>query len=556
MSKIKISFFRTENQGDELQHKIQTIVLPYLSELGLECEKFSIVCNGTNIDFLNALSHDDIVIFDGSIEKDENGNWDSNYAAATLNSNISPNIKVVSRTQLPINFVPRCTNVPLLGDEKTIVVDGDVQRVKTYTNDDIIEWLKKDLLKMFQDGLLPFPSQYKLDENLNFSLSMNGRQALELVEKNRNIQSQLLDDLSLPRRGGAFISYLSYYDKNAINEKTVHSLIEHIKNKHKNDNYPVTWYSEGAIVSEFLTEQRRWEIVSFVERRIREIDEFYIFLTEPNPEGAPAYFDSWWTQGEIIALMYMKFSGAPLPKIFVYDPQNDRIDEKEDSFIPDLDEETAKEIARYFSNSDALSRGDENTAAMRRLRLYPKPLLKIHAKAMASVADLFLPEPMAKTLKDTTYESIHQSAHSHVYDKSFTRTHIAVCPRCCQRRPAMTIDDFANSDTIWSFILTNTFNKRLDKQTKRALQQRGFHSIMKRKFKWPWQRQKIDMQEIEQRGYWQCPTCGLKKQVKKNKNNAYFFYWPIRYGNRRTGPDGRIIEEIVPWEFVNQSSKK
>ena len=118
-----------------------------------EEKKFSLdlrpsIFDGTQYDMMKAVLESDVVIFDASVEIDKISGYDSNYEAATANPIADDRILVVSRTKLPINFVPIRSNIPILGEEEKIEVKGVRQSKYSYSNEEIIRWVKEELSEM------------------------------------------------------------------------------------------------------------------------------------------------------------------------------------------------------------------------------------------------------------------------------------------------------------------------------------------------------------------------------------------------------------------------
>jgi len=301
------------------------------------------------------------------------------------------------------------------------------------------------------------------------------------------------------------------------------------------------FYADGDISKEFMTEQRRWEVVSFVDRRLREVEEVWIFNSYPaentDPKTVSAYLDSWWTQGEILALMYIK-AGSPkdLPgKIFVFDPHTGKAEEKGADFIPDLDDGLLQEIARYYSNSDSLSSGNESMGNMRLLRntngilrrLAFYQMKKIQRKMFSSDSE------MSKIADQITYDSYLKSIKSHVYDLSFTANRVAACPNCQCKQVRM--EDFRNRSFILDYIKTNSDDPKDIKE----INQRGFFNITETALK-----------VILNNKKWECPQCKAYFVVEHRPDNNQYRWWPIRMG-QKTGPEGVLIEKIPVYEIVS-----
>ena len=120
-----------------------TGILPnFFKEKNLHLDLREPIFNGTQYDTMKAMLECDVVVFDASVEWGETSGYDSNYKAATANPISDDHILVVSRTKLPINFVPMRCNIPILGEEEKIEINGVRQSKYHYTNQEIIKWLR------------------------------------------------------------------------------------------------------------------------------------------------------------------------------------------------------------------------------------------------------------------------------------------------------------------------------------------------------------------------------------------------------------------------------
>ncbi|NVO12014.1 MAG: hypothetical protein HXX16_18800 [Bacteroidales bacterium] len=537
---ITLSFIASSSDlGKDLAEKLNEFLPLFFKKKNFKLNLQPFIFNGNQYDMMKAMLECDVVIFDASVEWNEISGYDSNYEAATTNPTTDDRILVVSRTKLPINFVPMHCNIPILGEEEKIEVNGVRQSKYHYTNDEIVKWVEKELTIMIADERIPKKPEMKLDVPPFDQLSTIGNKLTTQIEKN-SLDS--LEYMKMKNKGkrGAFISYRTRYFKEKLGGTDVMDLVQIIREKHDNPDYPVLIYGDGDISHEFLTEQRSWEIVGFMDRRIREVEEVWIFKSYVkngvDPSTVSNYFDSWWTQGEILALMYIK-AGSPhdLPKkIFLFDPYTRQIEEKSADFIPNLSDELHQEIARYYANADALESGNENMGYMRMLRSVGGILRRLAFYQMKRMQHKIFSDDseIGKVLKENTYKNFIQSINSHVYDVSFTESRIVSCPNC--RRKGVSIEDFKNEDFVKDFIKTNSEVpiEILD------INARGFYSITGEK-----------LEKIITNGKWSCPRCNKTFSVVYRENNNQYRWWPLRVG-QRTGPDGVIIEKIPVYEIL------
>lgn len=523
-------------KGRELVSLIQDEIPPFMLGLGLKCIINPIIYsdNSSQYNMFKASMEDDLVLFDGSIEIDDNGSWDSNYIAATAQPCAQDNILVLSRTRLPLNFPVMRTNVPELGVNDK---NSNGEPILYFENTEIVIWLKNEIslmatfttigdqtfspripvCKKFRTIVPPFEELNKLDSNF--------------FEIQKAKMADAIEFINATKRKGAFISYRSHYYKTKYKGLvTAQDLASKIKQIHNDPDYPVTLYAEGDIANEFMTEQRMWFVEGFVEQKLRLSEEVWIFETD-NEDGY-SYYNSWWTQGEIIALMYMKASGAKLPKIYVYyyDSQSGKMkyELKDISFIPDLTEIDFKELSRYFSNSSGTFESMHSMREIRKMNFFKKRLNYWFIKLLSKKV---LPTSSSGTNEIGNYNSFMESVNSHVYDKSFVENRIVMLPKYTE----LTIDDFKKSHFIKQFILINS--ERDDKQHKEEIENRGYISIP------PEQMGDIDKVHNFKWG-------NVCKKVQRINYNQYY-WWPIRNG-KRTGPNEVIIEPIINWKFVHK----
>jgi len=82
---------------------------------------------------------------------------------------------------------------------------------------------------------------------------------------------------------------------------------------------PVRYFPPGVLSTELMPEQRRWSILSMIDRFLGPADEVWVYESE-------AYYNSWWTLGELATLSYRKrqgYRGKQPPKLRIFNPQTD-----------------------------------------------------------------------------------------------------------------------------------------------------------------------------------------------------------------------------------------
>lgn len=526
-------------KGRELVSMIQNEIPPFMLGLGLKCIINPIIYsdNSSQYNMFKASMEDDLVLFDGSIEIDDNGSWDSNYITATAQPCAQDNILVLSRTRLPLNFPVMRTNVPELGVNDK---DSNGEPILFFENSDILIWLKNEISLMAKSttiGNQTFTPRIPICDKFKTIVppfeELNKLDSI-FFEIQKAKMADAIEFINATKRKGAFISYRSHYYKNKYKGLvTAQDLASTIKQIHNDSDYPVTLYAEGDIANEFMTEQRMWFVESFVEQKLRLSEEVWIFETD-NEDGY-SYYNSWWTQGEIIALMYMKASGAELPKIYVYyyDSHSGEMkyELKNSSFIPDLTKDAVKELSRYFSNSSGTF---ESMRSMREIRNLDAEQQYSYYKMIKQMSQQFLSLGIDNSTSkefEYDYDSFMESVYSHVYDRSFVENRIVMLPNYAE----ITIDCFKKSQFIKQFICINS--ERDDKLYKDDIENRGYVSISPE-----------HMDNIDKTHEFKWGT--ISKQIQRI-NYSQFYWWPIRSG-MRTGPNGVIIELIKNWEFIDK----
>lgn len=86
----------------------------------------------------------DIVIFDASIETAEHNLLGDNYKCVSHAPYMNLNVFVVSRTVLPLNFIPHTTNVLPFGENFHIDNKGKLTPITSYDNESIVEFIKEE----------------------------------------------------------------------------------------------------------------------------------------------------------------------------------------------------------------------------------------------------------------------------------------------------------------------------------------------------------------------------------------------------------------------------
>lgn len=490
---MTISFFvHKTQQGEELY----CLVNSFLTSRGIVPRK---IVMGSQFDMMKACIEDDIVIFDASIE----GNCE-NYLAATAQPVVMDHVLVVSRTKLPLNFggMREGGSPSKFGTNETIK-----------TNESILEWLIVQINELLAKG------ERKQKIKLPNTMAELGTCADEINKVNMEIMKESLaaDEIRKKKQYNIFISFLSkysesYYDKIIPGEK-VEDLVKIKKSEGKN----VIFFPPGTLSSEFMTEQRRWQVLSIIDRYIRTCKEFWIFET-------PDYYDSWWTIGELAILSYIKKEKPEeLPELYIYNPNKSGTNKSRkvsNDFIQDISDEEHIEMARFYSNSDPSTMGPESVRNMRKLRYFPDFLRRLKFTMAQSLSAQVMGDN--DMLSDTSYESYKASIFSHAYDKSFWNDRIITC---------------------YDFQIPNTLKNKFDFNKFLTTEGECFYRITDKK-----------MNQILRQGYWTCKKNNqlVKYEIVKESNSNYL-WWAIRMG-KRTGPNGKLIEELPIYSIRKSKS--
>lgn len=435
---------------------------------------------------LQAALNNEIVIIDASIEEIDGEDLGVNYECITPAVSSLDNVLVVSRTQLPLNFIPCRSNVAPLGlkdptdelsandvfghsimlDEK-YKPDNDLTTYKKeYSNEYIVAWLKSTLLKMYANGRLV---------REGFPLIDVTNPPTDMFQREMEIMGENLDAIKKEdgNRRKSFISYRSaYYPKNEPTDrkykgkydvKDIVRIVDGYHNDPKHEEWEEPFlYPSGVLSNELMPEIRRWAFVAMPDREIREADEFWIFETKHKHKSGKdgkieieeyGYWDSWWCLGEFITIVRMKHS-AQLKKNFkliIFNPDTDAIEIIPYEEIPTMTDEQNRELARYFANGDFLEAGYESMGNMREMKKKPIWLRWVFFQLLKRYV---WPKVMPKEdVKGFKFKYYNDSIKSHVYDEEFMKDRILVDEG--QERGLTRDNVFGDKDLIWKFLNIN-----------------------------------------------------------------------------------------------------
>ena len=599
---LTINFFKSySEEGEKLRELFEKELIPFFNnKLSINAsfethDSAGLAPKDGNSPFkvLVAAFNNEIVIIDASIEEFEDRKFGVNYDCITPAVSSLDNVLVVSRTQLPLNFIACRTNVALLGEEDKLNPKNNKSGyTKAYTNEQIMTWICKEFCEMHHN---PEGSRLLRSEDLKIDMTMSFSEIMqkEMVVLDKNMKA--LQKEKHPKKQ-AFISYRSYYyndqteeevskDKNAKKKRLyngkydINVVADEIEKYHNELGETGQWmrpfyYPGGVLSNEFMPEIRRWSFVSYPDRKIRECDEFWIFNTQykeksedGNGEEEKGYWDSWWCIGEFMTIVRMKHDKQLVCKdgkiykkkynpnngqvenekefkIMLFSPDKERpIEELSFDQIPEMTIEQNKVLSRYFANSDFREAGLESMSFMRYQRYLPKFIRKIWFKFIFNY--VFPQININDELNDISFTDYEESIHSHAYDKSFTQSRLLECKTCCRKGRVMEefinqkykkTDKFINNcGFVWDFLNINNFysNKNNIKERTDIIQLT-----------------EKDLDSCRQPNGDYLIKCKQGHEIIIRKSeDKFYLYWTPRRG-KYTGPNKCVIETVDVYEVA------
>ena len=314
-SKLSLTFFQTRSESGT---HLQELFLPLAEELGFRVKLVG--NNRSPMIYSQACANDDVVVVDASIEKVDRHNYD------IITSYPIDHLLVVSRNYLPFNFYG--TREEIWDDDQQTYIYGTAFYGQEIDNYDILKWLELQLKDLI--STLPRPSSQRGGP---LALTRAMKPSLDKQDARRN------------RSGEVFISYRSkeHYD--------VERLKRQLENGYFSSDLPrmrVRYFPPGMLSDEVMTEQRRWQILSMLDRFIGSASEVWIYETDD-------YYNSWWTLGELLILSYRQvenFRGRKPPKLRVFSPYEWSVQDASRNFLPKITKEQMKRRARLFATTD------------------------------------------------------------------------------------------------------------------------------------------------------------------------------------------------------------
>lgn len=309
--------------------------------------------------YFNACLNSEIVIADATIEsvasQANNGNIveDDHYAIFNVMHIAFDHIWIVSRTYLPVNFTTMFRDI---APSYPFPASHPEQLEKTPER---ITWDNNNIVQAIKNRLPVFAGRTSLASRLP---PLDPKNLTPFYTAYAELMAEAIKKDAEERRKGlkkVFISYRSAFYED------VRALQESWKGQYE---FIVMPPGSLAYESEVLPRLRRWQLMSVLDRQIDLADEFWVYQTDD-------YDKSWWTQGELITLAYRKHSGTYCPEIKTFDPSEKSLSPGYEK-MPELNQSQAERIARRYSNSDPLTMGPENVAAIRKMRKWSEtPLI-------------------------------------------------------------------------------------------------------------------------------------------------------------------------------------
>ena len=247
----------------------------------------------------------------------------------------------ISRTKLPYNFeglrkggAPNWIRSHIVDTECEFLKESSVK-----TEQEILAWLKETLPK------LELPRKNKPEE---FNVSISQLKSVIKIEK--ELIDASVDKVAKEYENDIFVSYLSresrFRNARFPIEEVLSDYAEIVPNGH------FIYAPPGDISNEIMSERRRWEIVSSLDRQMSKCKAVVLYRTE-------GYSQSWWTTAEMISLAYRLRSNRAKDIIYIIDDRNKirKLETQKEiqTFLPQLTEEQFLALTRRFAHSDPLT---------------------------------------------------------------------------------------------------------------------------------------------------------------------------------------------------------
>jgi hypothetical protein len=330
-SRPTLAIFPTrDSEGEQLVELAQSLAEKWDMDLK------PAAAHPTYQEYVKATLEEDAVLVDASIAARGAHNY-SFLAPTPLD-----HVLVFSRTPLPLNYYGGRDSI--LDPESGRLVHGAPFYPERQTNAVISRWIDLQLADLR-------PSLPRSHAGLVGTMAVGMERSVDLQNARRR------------RDGSIFISYRSNDDPavKVLKQRIEGGEIPGIAPA------PVRYFPPHVLCDELAPEQRRWQILSAIDRYIGPADEIWVYLSS-------TYHNSWWTQGERVTLAYrgIRAGGEPgTPKIRIMRPDHDRPEDAPDDLLPRLNDAQHRRMARWYANSDAAQMAPESVVAMRLIAALP-----------------------------------------------------------------------------------------------------------------------------------------------------------------------------------------
>lgn len=452
--KLKVSFLASPSiEGASLFKKVSDALKKINTSASIENHKVDSLP-----EYLYLCENYDIVIIDATFER---GN--ENIYACMVNYPFE-HVLVVSRNKLPLGFVgsrrqefvkQSISGYKILYNSPLFISN------KNFDNDNLVDWISENVKDI--------TNLYKTDP--------------DVINHRKNIASSLIDATYSPEFGKAWSQadkrknqggeiFISY--RNVPSKNTLQYLLK-IKGKIEQGRFTgikksvVRLFEPGSLSMEVMSQKRRWQILSMIDRYIAPADELWIYETEE-------YYNSWWTLGELLTIKYriMGESGSRIPILKLLKPNGTLQEINISQYLPDMTYEQKKRMARWYANVDDLQSD---------IMFYAMANIQKRSLLGQIISGGF------KLFNSTAYHD------DYVWSKEFWEHPVIDCHNCRNiggNKSKFNVDDF-----LWT------------------------------KGKWFTKLSPEEADHYSQRGEFKCPNCGINHRIIKSQNKTLYYVNPF-----------------------------
>jgi hypothetical protein len=307
---------------------------------------------------------------------------------------------------------------------------------------------------------------------------------------------------------------------NKSNGYSVEDLKKYILDYHKelnpDEDWNVLYYSQGTLAQDCMTEFRRWGLMTYVDNIFKDVPEVWIFNTHDTQYG-PSYWDSWFTQCEIIALI-MLHQELPqyCPRIIEFDSSLGLHHEIKPKGLPKIKGDNKYYLDIITANSEILYGDYSGLVGMQ--------MIKEKMKEMSAEER----KPLSKQLSKQLGFDLDKAFKSHAYDSSFMSSRIVSCNMCLKKDNSL--NSFADPDFISNFYNIGSS----DPEVRKVIARRGYFSLNETEFLYALKVGKV-----------KCPNCGNEFHLKVMDDCIYI--WRHKFNNLAIDFDG-YIEKVMLYQ--------